>query len=151
MYVACVCVRVCDGACACAELTGERRFRESQKQAELAYVHATSVEVDLERVRKYRQFVCSSLCRSYLFSSLYGEQLEAIAASIDDVRVRVRSCVCGRACCVLTHACFQKERVYHKNEVVFRQGDLEPSFFLIYKGSIRLEKTNPGTPRGLFL
>ncbi|ELR19800.1 uncharacterized protein ACA1_124010 [Acanthamoeba castellanii str. Neff] len=59
-------------------------FRESQKQAELAYVHATPVEVDLERVRKYRQFVCSSLCRSYLFSSLYGEQLEAIAASIDD-------------------------------------------------------------------
>ncbi len=59
--------------------------------------------------------------------------------------MRVRSRVCGRACCVLTHACFQKERVYHKNEVVFRQGDLEPSFFLIYKGSIRLEKTNPGT------
>jgi hypothetical protein len=48
---------------------------------------------------------------------------------------------------LLTHVCFQKERVYHKNEVVFRQGDLEPSFFLIYKGSIRLEKTNPGTPR----
>jgi hypothetical protein len=75
------------------------RFRESQEEAELAYVHATSVEVDLERVRKYRQFVCRSLCRSYLFSSLYGEQLEAIAASIEDVRpsrARAASLSCAR-------------------------------------------------------
>jgi CRP-like cAMP-binding protein len=100
-------------------------FRESQEEAELAYVHATSVEVDLERVRKYRQFVCRSLCRSYLFSSLYGEQLEAIAASIED-----------------------KELVYHKDEVVFKQGDLDSSFFLIWKGSIRLEKSNSDAPAG---
>jgi len=77
------------------------------------------LEADLQKVQKYRPFIRELLCKSFLFRHLKPDQVEVVATLIDE------------------------ERYFRKNQVVFRQGDMDGSLYLIKQGSIRLSKALP--------
>jgi len=79
-------------------------------------VRVIQLKKDIEKIRSYRPFLREHLPHSFLFKDLQRDQIESIAA------------VC-------------EERQVQKDEVIFKQGDIDGTLYLIMEGSIRLEKT----------
>ncbi|KAL6066497.1 cAMP/cGMP-dependent 3',5'-cyclic-AMP/GMP phosphodiesterase [Balamuthia mandrillaris] len=98
-----------------------KEFRDIMADTEVAYKQPVPIDLDLSRIHKYRPFLRNCLSKSFLFSKLKPDQLESIAAIIDD------------------------ERVYEEGQTIFQQGDVDDSsLYIIKEGSVRLEKTDPG-------
>jgi len=80
------------------------------------------LESDVTRIAKYRPFLRDSLFRSFLFRQLKLDQIEAVAAIIE------------------------QERTYQKDELIFEQGADHTSLFLIKEGTVRFLKRDPIIP-----
>jgi len=91
----------------------------------LAHKAIPAIEMDLEKVQKYRPFLRDSLSRSSLFNRLRDEQIQALAVTI------------------------KEERVYKKDDVIFRQGDEDTSLYIVKEGQVKLAKHTQGKTNSL--
>ncbi|PRP78065.1 hypothetical protein PROFUN_14039 [Planoprotostelium fungivorum] len=82
------------------------------------------IDYDIEKITRNREFVRSVLSETYLFKDVNTEQINAIAAMLEE------------------------PRIFSKDSILIKEGDRDASLFLIKQGSVRLERMGEdGTPR----